>query len=94
MPIDNVFADLASWAIYIVGSAALGAVLLSDRFIRRQVPASVVAYGWLFATGGTIAAVLVELYPAAVGFTLGGVAYLVALSKLAASKPRPNVVAR
>ncbi len=93
MPIDNVFADLVSWAIYIVGSVALGAVLFSDRFIRRQVPASIVAYGWLFATGGTIAAVVVELYPAAVGLTLGAVAYLVALSRLDASKRRGAIVA-
>ena len=92
MPIDNVFADLVSWAIYILGSVAFGVVLFSDRFLRRQVPSYVVAYGWLLAIGGMVAAVLIELYPAAVGFSIGLVAYLVALSKPAASKPGTDVV--
>jgi hypothetical protein len=86
MPIDNVFADVVSWTIYVVGFVALGGVLFSRRFIWQQVPAGVVAYGWLIAIAGTVAAVMAELYPAAVGFSLGVVAYLVALSKLDASK--------
>jgi hypothetical protein len=94
MPIDNVFADLVSWAIYIVGSVALGAVLFSDRFIRREAPAGVVAYGWLISIGGIVAAVLTELYPAAVGLSLGLVAYLVALSKIDVSKSRSNIATR
>lgn len=92
MPIDNVFADLVSWAIYLAGSVALGGVIFSDRFLRRKAPAVVVAYGWLVAIAGTAAAFMVELYPAAVGLSLGAVAYLVALSKLSATEPAPAAV--